>query len=322
MELFLIILLLIVGLVLIIKGGDWFVDAASWIAEVSGVPQFIIGATVVSLATTLPELLVSTLAASEGRVEMAVGNAVGSVNANIALIMAVSIIFMPHSFERNTYFKKGILMLASVVTLFLLCLNGGLNVWLSIILLLMFALFIFENLYTLKKTSTPRCSEIDNKKVCRKKPDSKTIITNIVLFIGGASGIIIGAKLLVDNGCALAVKLGVPESIIAVTLVAIGTSLPELVTTVTAIAKKKSEISIGNIIGANILDITLILPICSMITGGSLPVSQQSIRLDMPFCIIVSAIAIIPSLISKKFSRWQGVLLLLSYVTYIILLIT
>lgn len=327
MELFITILLLVIGLALIIKGGDWFVEAASWIAEVSGIPQFIIGATIVSLATTMPELLVSIIAASKGSSEMAVGNAVGSVNANIALIMGISILFMPHTFERSTYMKKGILMVSSILVLYLLCLGGKLNMWLSFILLAMFGLFIWENISSLKNSTKPKneieqsANEISKEnKLKHEKQPRKVVIKNMVLFIVGAAGIVGGAQLLVDNGTSLATMIGVPESIIAVTLVAIGTSLPELVTTVTAILKKKSEISIGNIIGANIIDITLILPICSMITSGSLPVAKQSYSLDMPFCLIIAAIAIIPSLIFKKFSRWQGILMISCYIGYMVML--
>ena len=110
-----------------------------------------------------------------------------------------------------------------------------------------------------------------------------------------------------------------PEGVIAITLVAIGTSLPELVTTITAIVKKKSAISVGNIIGANILDLTMILPICAMVSGGTLIFPKQSIMLDLPFCLGLSAIAVVPMLITKKFQRWQGVLLLLAYGGYIAL---
>ncbi|MBQ7712783.1 MAG: sodium:calcium antiporter, partial [Clostridia bacterium] len=128
-----------------------------------------------------------------------------------------------------------------------------------------------------------------------------------------------GAELLVTNGQKLAFAAGVPEGIIAVTLVAIGTSLPELVTTITAIIKKKSSISVGNIIGANILDLTMILPVCAMVSGGALVFPRQALLFDLPFCLGLSLIAVVPMLVTKKFHRWQGVALLLVYGAYLTL---
>lgn len=148
------VFLFLVGLVLIIKGGDWFVDSASKIAEMSGVPQFIIGATVVSIGTTLPELITSSIAAGEGNAAIAIGNAVGSVNANIGLIMAVSLLFLPHAFDKKAYLFKGITMILSIVILFLMCLKGYLNAYLSIILLVVFLVFVAENIIVGKKEAT------------------------------------------------------------------------------------------------------------------------------------------------------------------------
>ena len=132
----------------------------------------------------------------------------------------------------------------------------------------------------------------------------------------------VGADLLVDDGTIIARQLGVSEAIIGVTIIAVGTSLPELVTTITAIVKKQSDLSIGNIIGANIIDLTMILPICAFLSGGVLPVGKQSAFLDMPDCLLVICIAIIPTLIFKKLSRWQGALMVCIYIGYIAVLVT
>ena len=140
----------------------------------------------------------------------------------------------------------------------------------------------------------------------------------LLLFVLGIAAIVIGSQLLIDYGCKIALLLGVPSAIIGVTMVAIGTSLPELVTTITAIAKKESSMSIGNIIGANVIDLCLILPVCAMITGGMLPVSQKSLFIDMPFCIGFAILAIIPAWASKKFSRAQGATILATYVAYMV----
>lgn len=155
--------------------------------------------------------------------------------------------------------------------------------------------------------------------------EKKDIAKNVVLFVLGAATIFVGAQLMCDNGAELARALKVPEGIIGVTILAVGTSLPELVTAITAIIKKKSDLSVGNIIGANIIDLSLILPICTFITmgktGNPLPVDPQSLTIDFPFCLAVAGFALIPPLVMGKFKRWQGALLLAGYVTYVVLLI-
>ena len=132
----------------------------------------------------------------------------------------------------------------------------------------------------------------------------------------------IGANLLVDNGSELARMVGISERIIGVTLVAVGTSLPELITTLTAIAKKQASLSVGNIIGANIIDLTLILPLCSFLSGKNLPITPAFARFDLPACLLVGAVALVPTLFTKKFARWQGVLLLVIYGVYMFLTCT
>lgn len=310
---FVVVLLFIIGLILIIKGGDFFVDAASWIAEVSGIPKFIVGATIVSLATTLPELLVSVFAAVQGKVDMAIGNAVGSVTANTGLIMAISILAIPAVIDRKTFAPKGILLIASITALLAFTYSHKeLKIVGCIVLLIIFMLFIYENIKSAKSSVSETKLEVKGK---------KEVIVNILKFIGGTAGIVIGAQLLVDNGSKLAVIMNIPESIVSVTLIAIGTSLPELVTTISAIVKKQSSLSIGNIVGANIIDTTLIMPICAFINGSSLPISQQGITLDIPVCLGIAVLAIIPTLVNKKFSRWQGILMLIAYVGYLAMLI-
>lgn len=310
------VVLFVIGIFFIVKGGDIFVDAATWIAEATGIPKFIIGATVVSFATTLPELLVSAIAATQGKNDMAIGNAVGSVTANVGLIMSISILCMPALVKRKEVAFKGFLMIGAVAALFIFTQNLSLSIWQSIILIAIFAVFMVENIIS-GKTGMEEDDKSDNPVI-----NAKSLSTNIAKFLIGAAGIVIGADLLVDDGTVIAKSLGVSEAIIGVTIIAVGTSLPELVTTVTAIAKKQSELSIGNIIGANIIDLTLILPICAFITKGSLPVSPQSAYLDIAVCMVVILIAIIPTVIFKKLSRWQGALMICIYIAYVAVLVT
>jgi cation:H+ antiporter len=269
MHIFLVILLFAVGIILIVKGGDYFVDAASWMAEVSGIPKLIVGATVVSFATTLPELLVSAFAAAQGKVDMSIGNAVGSVTANLGLIMAIALICMPTVIKRRDYMLKSCLMLGAALFLVVFGAGGELALIPSILLLAIFIIAMAENIHEARLGM--REEEREEEAGLKQKPAAKEIALNIVKFIAGTVGIVLGAQLLIDNGSELARFIGVPERIIGVTIIAIGTSLPELVTTITAIAKKQASLSVGNIIGANIIDLTLILPISAMIYGGGLP---------------------------------------------------
>ena len=307
------VLLFAVGILFVVKGGDYFVDAASWMAEVSGIPKLIIGATVVSVATTLPEMLVSVLAATQGKVDMSIGNAIGSVTANIGLIMALSLIFMPGVIRRSDYLAKSVLMIAAALVIVVSGFSGRVSLTFCFVLLAIFAVFLVENISSTRKTM----AEDPIKTGDRALTEKNVVWRNILKFVVGTAGIVWGADLLVDNGSDLARLLGISERIIGVTLVAVGTSLPELITTVTAIAKKQAELSVGNILGANILDLTLIMPLSALISGQALPVSSASAMLDLPMCLAVGLIAVVPAMLRSRFSRWQGFLLLGVYIGYL-----
>ncbi len=318
----LVILFLIVGLAAIIKGGDWFVDSASYLAEATGIPKLIVGATVVSIGTTMPELLVSVFSAAAGSYDMAAGNAIGSVTVNTAIILSLALIFMPAVIKRKDYALKTVLLFSPLLVMFAFSFKGNRNSALplvaSIILLVIFACNIAENLWGAKRAVTLMTEE---EKSHKKKIVKKEMILKIVFFFIGAVMLFIGAQLLQTSSVTLARRMGIKEQIIGLTIVAIGTSLPELVTTVTAIIKKEHSLSAGNIIGANILDVSLILALCGVISGGSLPMSAQTILFDIPVCLLVSAVAIVPALITKKFHRWQGVVNIVVYIAYVVIMI-
>lgn len=312
--LMLVLVLFAVGLVCIIKGGDLFVDAASWIAEASGIPKFIIGATVVSFATTMPEMLVSVFSAFEGSADIAVGNAVGSVTANTGLIMCLSLVCMSCNMPRRQFGVKAGLLLAAVALLYAFTRDSSLSIVESVIIMLVFFGFTAESIIAAKREQGTEQPD--------ERPDTngKNIALNIGKFILGAAAIVLGAQLLIDNGSALAVMIGVPDSVIAATMIAIGTSLPELVTTITAIRKKQSSLSVGNIIGANIMDLTLIMPLCSLLMGKPLAVENQGMLLDVPACLVVSAAAMIPALVCGKFKKWIGWLIGGLYIVYLVIM--
>lgn len=304
--------LFIVGLVLIIKGGDWFVDSAAWFAEATGIPKFVVGATVVSFATTLPELLVSVRAAMNGSAQLAIGNAVGSVTANTTLIMGVSLVAMAGLVNRKEFAFKGGLFLASTVGLTVLSLGGWLPTWSAFILWAIFLAFMISNVMEGKKNATIESNE---------SFDKKEVPSKILWFVIGTASIVFGAEFLVSSGKTLASGIGISETIIGFTVIALGTSLPELVTTLTAIRKKESSLSVGNIIGANIIDTTLILPLCAVINGKALPVDRVNLVFDFPVCIAACAVAVVPTIIQGKFKKWQGFALLAIYAFYMLFLV-
>ena len=305
-------MLFFLGLLLIVRGGDRFVDAAAGIAETSGVPPFVIGATIVSVATTLPEILVSVMAASSGQPEMAAGNAIGSVTANTAMILALSALLMPSEFERSRLMPKALLFIGAIVLLWLTCLKGSLTPFGSIALVLLFVVFIVENLHSAKR-------ELQTGE--RNRGEKGSVKGEALWLLLGAGAILAGSRLLVDNGTAIARDvLHVDERVISLTMVAIGTSLPELVTAVSAVVKRKGSLAVGNIIGANIIDMLLILPLCSLANGGSLPIGSSTIWLDLPVSLAAAVIMLVPALIRGRFSRVQGAAALALYMAYLMIL--
>ena len=261
----------IAGLFLTIKGGDWFVDSASWFAEATGIPKFVVGATIVSFATTLPELLVSVRAAMNGSTQLAIGNAIGSVTANTTLIMGVSLIAMVGVVNRKDFALKGGLLLAAIIGLTVLSVRNYLPVWSAYILWAILLAFILRNLIKEKKSAVDDTVDTHNK---------QEIPVKVILFLLGTASIVFGAEFLVSSGKTIASGIGISETIIGFTVIALGTSLPEFVTTLTAIRKKESSLSVGNVIGANIIDTTLILPLCAVINGQPLPVERINIVFD------------------------------------------
>ena len=306
---FLAVVLFFVGAILIIKGGDIFIDAAGWVSDVTGISRAVIGATIVSLATTSPEYFVSLIATIKGYNDLSIGNAVGSLIANLGIAFALLAIFTPGKIKDRLFGVKGIIMIVSMIMLLFFCLNGTVSVIEGIVLLLLFAVSTFVNI---------RYSKDGEEDRERKQTNPRDIVINVTKFIGGAAAIVFGSNLIVDNAQVIASAMGVSEAVIGLTIVAIGTSLPEIVTSVAAIIKKQNALSIGNIIGANILDATLILSTGAFISGGNLIVSQSTVRIDLPVALLFMAMAVLPTAIGKKIYRWQGILMAGVYAAYLI----
>lgn len=289
-------------------------DAAVWMASASRLPSFIIGATIVSLATTLPEIIVSIMAAMQGQTDMAAGNAIGSVTANTALILSLSVIFAPDPIDRNRYLPKALLLIAAIAVLWSTGLSGYLTPFGWSGMLILFGIFVYENLRSAKK-------ERDREILSRVTVNRSSAVKNILLFVIGAGEIVLGSRLLVDNGTLIARDiLHIDERIVSLTMVAVGTSLPELVTAVTAVIKKRGSLAVGNILGANSIDMLLILPLCALTQGGVLPLNSSILQIDLPFCMLATLLMTVPALIKKRFQRWQGIAVLSLYCIYVLLL--
>lgn len=316
------VLLFALGLVLLIKGGDWFVDGATDIAQHFHVPELIIGATVVSLGTTLPEVMVSATSAVSGHGEIAYGNAIGSIICNTALIAAITVAVRPCPIDPKSL-KLPVLFFFSAAGIY--CLNayvtGYFGRGIGICLLVILALYLYCTIRQGMKNPVPAEQE-------ETAATPRPIGISVLLLVLGAALIAVGADLLVDNGTLIAKALGVPESVIALTFVALGTSLPELVTAITSLVKGHGSLSLGNVIGANILNLVLVSGVASVLRPFSIPQENTigginaSLVLDIPLMLFVMALLTIPALLRKKLSRGQGIVLLCIYAGFCILQFT
>lgn len=306
------VLLFIVGLVCLIKGGDWFVDGSTGIARKFHLPELLIGATVVSIGTTLPEVMVSTTSALTGHSEIAYGNAIGSIICNTALIAAITITVKPGPVDKKTLRTPVIFFFATAAFYAgVAYLNGYFSRWVGVILLAVFVVYMVTTVLQMKN-NPPEEEEGEEEK-------ENSFVKNIVLLIIGAALIAVGADLLVDNGTLIAQALGVPESVIALTLVALGTSLPELVTAITSLMKGHGALSLGNVIGANLFNLVLVNGVSVTLAPFSVPQSSMlfghnaSLVLEIPVMFTVMLLMTVPALIRGRLSRIQGIVLLLMY---------
>ena len=395
MDLIVPIILFVIGLVFLIKGGDWFVDGATGIAHRFHIPEILIGATVVSIGTTLPEVMVSATGAMQGQGAMAYGNAIGSIICNTSLIAALTIAIRPSGVDKKTLrFPVIFFFCAAIFYAFVAYFFGEFSRWVGIVLLCAFVAYMIVLVTQAFRDRKPK-EEITGELVADVLDDeveeenqssvgdfvgfllvgfglivsfainvvtaggfmtdvsdimafagfylnallgviflaiglAKAIVrrglgllnSNILFLILGAAVIAIGATLLVDNGTIIAEKLGVPSSVIALTFVALGTSLPELVTAITALAKGHSALSLGNIIGANIFNLVLVSGAAVTISPFPVPAEKvvagmnASLVVDIPVMFAVMALMTLPALFRGKLARWQGISLIGIYAAF------
>lgn len=307
------ILLILLGFVFLIKGADFLVDGASSLAKKFGIPEIVIGLTIVSIGTSMPELFVSITSAIEGYSDMAIGNVLGSNICNLLLILGISSIVSPVIFQKETkWFEIPLSFIFTV--LFLIFCNSGLGITRkeSVILIFFFFLFILYNVLILLKNKNDNCLSSSTKK-------SIPVLKNILLVIVGIALLKVGGDFTVDNAVLLAARAGISEKVISLTILAVGTSLPELVTSVVASYRGNSDIAIGNIIGSNIFNMLLIIGVSSFIT----PIMYNlSYNFELIVLIISTLLLWLFPLIPKKdeMSKGNGMVYLSLYILYLLIL--
>ena len=377
MEMLISVLLFAVGLVLLIKGGDWFVDGATGIAKRFNLPDIVVGATVVSIGTTLPEVMVSTTGALAGSGAMAYGNAIGSIICNTALIAAISITCNPGPVNVKSMKTPAIFFFLSAA---LYCvasyLLGEFPRWMGFTMLGIFIVYMLLTVRNgLKNPDTAAEEEAEEESagtpwigmgivgavallvalggtffetvpvwypavLCAvivaflllgsKIPNfggdqPRQMWVELVMLVVGAAIIAVGADLLVEHGQVIAIGLGVPETVVALLFVALGTSLPELVTTITSLKKGRASLGVGNVIGANVFNLVLVSGVAVSLAPFEVPYSSllntglnMSLVIEIPVMLGVMSLMIFPALLRKKLGRWQGIVLLGIYLAFVV----
>jgi len=313
------VILFAVGLVLLIKGGDWFVDGATGIAKRFNLPDIVVGATVVSIGTTLPEVMVSTTGALQGSGAMAYGNAIGSIICNTSLIAAISIVCNPGPVNTKSMKTPAIFFFASAA---LYCLAsyvlGEFPRWMGFVML---GIFVVYTVLTVRNgLQNPDEAEEEEEEGGKER----TLVQELLLLVVGAAVIAVGADLLVEHGQIIAIGLGVPETVVALLFVALGTSLPELVTTITSLRSGHASLGVGNVIGANVFNLVLVSGVAVSLAPFEVPCENfllntglnMSLVFEIPVMLGVMSLMIFPTLATKKLARWQGILLLCIYAAF------
>lgn len=313
---FLQILLLIIGFVLLLKGADWLVDGAASLARKYRVPDLAIGLTIVAFGTSAPELVVNAFAAARGNAEMVFGNVIGSNNFNLFIILGIAGLITPLKVHINTVRREIPLSLLAALVLFLLTDNlfrtehQILSRIDAAVLLVLFAAFLYYVYLQLRKDNSPKAVHESG------SPGWKIAL----LVIAGLAGLTLGGRLVVDQAQVIAKTLGVSEKLIALTIVAMGTSLPELATSLVAAIKKNEDIAIGNIIGSNIFNIFLILGVSSMIRPIPYLPSFNRELLVLSGGTVLLLLAMLTGR-RQQLDRWEAAILLTVYIAYTVLLI-
>lgn len=318
MDLLKICLSILVGLVIIIFSGNFLVNNAIILSRITKIPEVMIGATVVSLATTLPELSVTIFSSIENADSLAMGNAIGSMVFNLTFIIGLCIAFLPQEIDAKNSKKNFIFLFVCLSLLFVIGSFNCMNIFYGIVLLIMCGYYLFSNFLDAKKRVSVDSvrllySRVSTEKVNFSKKDAFKALIKLII---GSALVLVGAKVLISGCLKLAGEIGISHHIVGVTLVAIGTSLPELVTAISAIRKKATSIAVGNIIGANVLSCTLLVGATSVMNGGYLSFDKNITFFALPICAISLLLLYLPIRKHNVTKRYQGILLLILGVIY------
>ncbi len=301
------VLLIVIGVTMVLIGADRLTEGASALARRMNMPEIIIGLTIVAAGTSAPELFVSLVSALKGTAGLAVGNVVGSNTMNAMLIVGCAAMVAPMTISRSTVKKDIPFSVAASVLLILIAADSFLGRWDGIILLMGFTVFM---VYTLRQAKVDSATEVQT--------ETSPVWRNIVYLLGGLLGLVVGSNLFVDSASNVALSLGISEGVVGLTVVAGGTSLPELATSVVAARKGQSAIAIGNVIGSNVFNILMILGLTATIS----PLQIEGITtIDMAVMLVSVALVWLFSFTKFTVERWEGALLVIGYLVYLCWLI-
>ena len=305
-------LLLCLGLMILLAGGKFLVDGASSLALKFGLSQGLIGLTIVAFGTSAPELLVSINAALDGKSDISIGNVIGSNIANISLVLGISAILFPIKINSNILKAEYLVVLISSIIFYFFSFNGFVSRMEGSVLLV---LMVMINTYFFLNVDKANIDEIDRDELILPLATWKSIL----LLLAGIFGLYYGADLFVESAVGIATVFGVSERIIGITVIAVGTSLPEMATSIIAAINKKTDIAIGNILGSNIMNILAIIGTTALIS----PIGVSDLFLQQDFLWMLGlTIVLFPILRSgQEVSRVEGIFLFVAYITYIIFII-
>ncbi|MFB9896523.1 calcium/sodium antiporter [[Hallella] seregens] len=308
------VLILVAGIAVVLEGADLLTKGAVGLAERMGIPQIVIGLTIVAMGTSMPEFFVSLMSAINGTPDLAVGNVVGSNIFNALLIVGCAAVVAPITILRTTVRKDIPFALVASVVLLMMCLDGNVN---RLDALLLLALFLIFMTITLRGARQDGVEQGENKETGPANPPMHPLKVVTLLTVGLAA-LILGSDVFVDNASAVARTLGVSDAIIGLTIVACGTSMPELATSVVAASRGNSGIAIGNVLGSNVFNILLILGITGMVS----PMVMQGItQTDLSVMVVSMILLWLFSFTKLRIERWEGAVLTLAFVGYMTYLI-
>lgn len=311
----------VAGLAVLILGAEWLVRGASRIAAWAGVSPLVIGLTVVAFGTSAPELAINVHSTLAGQPDIAIGNVVGSNIANILLILGISAAIAPLMVQQQVVRQDVPLMIGVSIVTYFFALDGLLSTWEGFILFSALLFYIWFLIRQSRKESREVEQEYEQEYAPHEQKSPRNWLINIGLVVAGLLLLVIGAQWMVDSAVTVAVWLGISELVIGLTVVAVGTSLPELATSVTAAVKGERDIAVGNVVGSNIFNLLSVLGLSAIIVPVGIPVSQAALNFDIPVMIAITLASFPVFFTAGKIFRWEGFIFIGYYAAYTVYLV-